>query len=333
MKVTVVKQKHRIIGVSPVFDYVYRPTELEEMSLYEWVHRCSRKKLPKAKISKAMKKDEHDADSSVNIANISFDSALGNMSDNPDSGTKEETGNIYGFLPDHPLHATHGLQKHKANSKKIPNFIGATLPRKDRGDRNYYCLTMLALFKPWRKGTDLKSDTSDTWHEAFERHTFSEEQNTLIQNFHIKYECLDSQDDYRAQLAKGESEVFISSWDDEDGDSDTIEPIAIPEGTDFDLANVPSFLQEGTAYRKRKEQHLSMRRILASVGWTIENRESRATITESIKLMKTRSAAEGKTETVKYRQSLLDSRKETNDSIASAKSAEASNMVKDVDKS
>ncbi len=72
MKVTLVKQKHRIIGVSPVFDYVYRPTELEEMSLYEWVHRCSRKKLPKAKISKAMKKDEYDADSSVNIANISY---------------------------------------------------------------------------------------------------------------------------------------------------------------------------------------------------------------------------------------------------------------------
>jgi chromosomal replication initiation ATPase DnaA len=96
---------------------------------------------------------------------------------------------------------------------------------------------------------------------------------------------------------------------------------------------VPSFLQEGTAYRKRKEQHLTMRRILASVGWTKENKESKATITESIKPLKTRSAAEWKSETLKYRQSLLDLRKETNDSITSAKSSEASNIVKVVDKS
>src|SRR6266498_2395285 len=116
-------------------------------------------------------------------------------------------------------------------------------------------------------------------------------QKTLIQNFHIKYECLDSRDDYRAQLAKG-GPGFVSSWDNEDGDSDTFEPITIPEGTEFDSANVPYFLQEGTAYRRRKEQRLTMRRILASVGWTKEHKESKSTITESIKTMRTRSAAE-----------------------------------------
>ena len=334
MKVTLVKQKHRIIGVSPVFDYIYRPIEMEQMSLYEWVHRCSRKKLPKGKKLKAMKKDECNAATLLDSADISFDSALGDLSDSPDSGTKDETGKIYCFGADHPLHATHGLQKHKADSKKIPNFIGATLPRKDRGDRNYYCLTMLALFKPWRKGTDLKPDTSVTWHETFEQYTFSEEQNTLIQNFHIKYECLDSRDDYRAQMVKGGPGAFISSWDDDDGDHDDLaEPIAIPDGTEFDLENLPSFLQEGTAYRKRKEQRLMMRRILASVGWTTENKKCKANITESIKPLKSRSAAEWKLETARYRQSLLDLRKDTNDTITYAKTAEASNIVKVVDKS
>src|SRR6266508_4227302 len=315
-----------------MFDYIYRPIELEKMSLYEWVRRCSRNKLPKGKTSKAMKNDEQDANTSFNSVDISFDSTLDNLLDRSDSGImEEETGKIYSFLANHPLHETHGMRKHKADSKKIPNFIGATLPRKDRGDRNYYCLTMLSLFKPWRKGTDLKSDACVTWHEAFEQHKFSEEQKTLIQNFHIKYECLDSRDDYRAQLTKG-GPGFISSWDNEDGDSDTFKPIAKPEGTEFDSANVPYFLQEGTAYRRRKEQCLTMRRILASVGWTKEHKESKSTITESIKPLRTRSAAEWKSETQKYRQSLLDLRKETDDSNSSATTANTSNIVKVVDK-
>ena len=35
MKVTLVKKKGGIVGVSPVFDYIYRPLELEDMPLYE----------------------------------------------------------------------------------------------------------------------------------------------------------------------------------------------------------------------------------------------------------------------------------------------------------
>src|SRR5258707_11302195 len=51
-------------------------------------------------------------------------------------------------------------QSYVIQKEKIPNFIGAILPRKDHSDRNYYCLTMLALFKLWRKGSDLKCDVS-----------------------------------------------------------------------------------------------------------------------------------------------------------------------------
>jgi len=45
IKVTLVRQKGCIVGVFPVFNYIYRPLELEHMSLYEWVHRCSCVKL------------------------------------------------------------------------------------------------------------------------------------------------------------------------------------------------------------------------------------------------------------------------------------------------
>jgi hypothetical protein len=203
---------------------------------------------------------------SFNSANASFDSMPEGLSDNHDSATKCST-NIYNFLSDHPLHDTHGLQLHKADPKKIPNFIGATLPRKDQGDRNYSCLVMLALFKPWRKGSDLKCNVSISWHEAFEHHSFSVEHTTVIENFHIKYECLDARDDYRAQLAKEGPGMFASSWDnEEDGEYDDVEPTAIPEGEEFNPECLPSFLQPGTWYIKRMEQRLTMRKLLASVG-------------------------------------------------------------------
>ena len=335
MKVTLVRQKGSIVGVSPVFDYVYRPLELEHMSLYEWVHRCSRVKLPKVEQTKGTKKDDDNTNPDVSIdLDISFDSVSGGPSDSQAPNARHSRS-IHGFLPDHPLHATHGMQLHKADPKKIPNFIGATLPRKDQGDRNYYCLTMLALFKPWRKGTDLKGDMSTSWHEVFEQHSFSKEHITLINNFHIKYECLDARDDHRAQLAKEGPGAFASSWENEDDNDCDVEfgPNAIPDASAFDLGDGPSFLQEGVSYRRRKEQRLSMRRVLALVGWSKENRGNKASITESIKPLKMRSSAEWKTETAKYRQLLLDKRKETSDSNSSAKRTEACNVVKVVDKS
>ena len=333
MKVTLVKQKGRILGISPVFDYIYRPVELQHMSLYEWVSRCSRIKLVKAKKSKQSKKEDYIPDMSFNSADVSFESVAASLCDSPDSRSKCSTA-VYNFLSDHPLNETHGVRLQKADPKKIPNFIGATLPRKDHGDRNYYCLTMLALFKPWRKGSDLKCDASVSWHEAFERHPFSAEHTTLIDNFHIKYECLDARDDYRAQLAKEGPGMIASSWDnDDDVEYDNIEPAAIPQHEEFNLDGVPSFLQPGTSYLKRMEQRRTMRKILAEVGWTSENKEKNPKITESITPVKLRSSADWKTETTKYRQLLLDKRQETNNSISSHKSTEASNVVKVVDKS
>ena len=76
-----------------------------------------------------------------------------------------------------------------------------------------------------------------------------------------------------------------------------------------------------------------MRNLLASIGWTRENKENKTSITESITPLKMRSSADWKIETIKYRQLLLDKRKETNDLISSAKRTEACNVVKVVDKS
>jgi len=46
------------------------------------------------------------------------------------------------------LYETHQVSVTKFKNL-IPNFAGGSLPRCDRGDREYYCTTMLTLFKPW----------------------------------------------------------------------------------------------------------------------------------------------------------------------------------------
>jgi hypothetical protein len=329
MKVTLIKQKGRIVGVSPVFDYIHRPPEFEHMSLYEWVSRCSRVKLPRGN----KPKDTCNPDTSFVSADTSLDSVTDVPLDSPGLN-KKHLKRIHTFLSDHPLYDTHGIQLHNEDSKKIPNFIGATLPRKDRGDRDYYCLTMLTLFSPWRKGSDLKTDVSVSWHEAFDQHRFSQEHIQLMENFHIKYECLDARDDYRAQLAKEGPETLRSSWENaQDDDFDLSEPTAIPEGNGVDSGEGPYFLQEGALYKKRREQCLTMRRILASVGWTTENHDNQTHIAQSIRPEKMKTSVEWKAKTINYRQKLLDERKERRHLAHSTTSAESCNVVKVIDKS
>ncbi|KAF9455411.1 hypothetical protein BDZ94DRAFT_1121911, partial [Collybia nuda] len=40
--VTLIKKHGRVIGLSPVYDYIYRNSALKNMSLYEWASRCER---------------------------------------------------------------------------------------------------------------------------------------------------------------------------------------------------------------------------------------------------------------------------------------------------
>ena len=107
----------------------------------------------------------------------------------------------------------------------VPNFVGGSLPRCDRGDGEYYCATMLTLFKPWRSGKDLKNQDY-SWDETFNLYEFTDQQKQYMKNFNIRYECNDARDDYSAQLKKGNGEGglfpqwmnsdIINSLDDDD---------------------------------------------------------------------------------------------------------------------
>jgi hypothetical protein len=60
-KVTVIKKRGRIIGLSKVHDYIHRPEELADVNLYEWIRCYKREKLPKDMCTL----DDLDSDSDV----------------------------------------------------------------------------------------------------------------------------------------------------------------------------------------------------------------------------------------------------------------------------
>ncbi len=69
----------------------------------------------------------------------------------------------------HPLKDTHYLVVDSIDEYVVPNLVGETLPRKDKGDKEDYCATMLTLFRPWRSGLDLKQQ-GESWEDAFQKH-------------------------------------------------------------------------------------------------------------------------------------------------------------------
>ncbi|KAJ7914546.1 hypothetical protein B0H13DRAFT_1557711, partial [Mycena leptocephala] len=82
----------------------------------------------------------------------------------------------------------------------IPNFIGGAIPQ-PFNDREYYCMTVMTLFKPWRSPADLK-DLDSSWDQIFTEHKFTDRQQELIRNFNIRYECNDARDDHYATMRK-----------------------------------------------------------------------------------------------------------------------------------
>ncbi|KAF8872046.1 hypothetical protein BD779DRAFT_1380435, partial [Infundibulicybe gibba] len=221
-----VREARRIVGLSPVYDYIYRPVELSNMSLYDWIRRCRRVKLRKKSVKSEVAESEGDIDAEEDKRTAyvddeqmisSNDASTGTMVDSmsscsPDqvffdedviegeaTAVSAEKMGLFVMLACHPLADTHGMHCVREKDALVPNFAGPMLPRPDQGDREYYCSAMLAFFKPWRSGGDLKSK-EESWDTAFLRYQFSKRQEELMVNFNLRYECLDARDDFQAQL-------------------------------------------------------------------------------------------------------------------------------------
>jgi hypothetical protein len=196
--VTLLKQDDQVIGMSPVSDYISRPIELESVCLYDWIARGRRVKKSKPKKTTTVKNDEYLLTDSENDGSIQTQTNLINTSKQM----------LFDFISDHPLAKSHCTQWLPPDAASIPNFIGSTLPRSDQGDREYYCSAMLALFKPWRTGHDLKQET-ELWNNAFMAHNFGTCRTQLMRNMNIWYECLDAQDDFHTQMKKGTASLPV----------------------------------------------------------------------------------------------------------------------------
>ncbi|VDB96794.1 unnamed protein product [Peniophora sp. CBMAI 1063] len=114
------------------------------------------------------------------------------------SKSKKGRGTFFQFSKDHPQHKTHRIRMASEDQAKIPNFIGGILPRRDKGDVDEYCRAMLTLFKPWNDALSLKAP-EQTWQAAYETYEFTPRDRTIMGFFHVRYECNDARDDFRAQ--------------------------------------------------------------------------------------------------------------------------------------
>ena len=263
-KLTLFKRNGRIVGFSPVHDYVYRPAQLHSMCLYDWMSTCQHERLP---VKKRKVTSTHSTSSAESDTDEEYRTSIGeNVTEGPKSKADSK---LLPFLSDHPLAETHGVRCLK--TARIPNFVGNTLPRHDQGDREYYCSAMLALFKPWRSGLDLRCE-SNSWDEAFLSHEFSARQLEVMKNMNIRYECLDSRDDFHAQMKKNTE--AMPSWAESDSQVfNDLDQMAID-----DAINMPTELDEysispiiGKSERARTQLMSDIRRTLVSLGWTDRN--------------------------------------------------------------
>ena len=108
------------------------------------------------------------------------------------------------------------------------------------------------------------------WDEAFQAHHFSERETRYMRNFNVRYECLDAQDDYHAQMKKSEPTI-TGSWNVEDEDNvevdnhDLVQGIE-PENVELDDTPFGPFLQ-GPKHKKQMKETESVRQMMCSMGW------------------------------------------------------------------
>jgi hypothetical protein len=165
------------------------------------------------------------------------------------------------------LHHSHHVRLLDDVEEWVPNFVGGAMLRSDRGDIEYYCSTMLTLFKSWRTGKDLKFE-DHSWDDAFRTHMFNIRQLDIIKYFNVWYECLDARDDYTAQMKKGDNSRKFSNWDIYDNlDSDFVDYNSF-EGDDFTCdINMASVGDIGPKSEKRNRDMLHVEQIMQDTGW------------------------------------------------------------------
>jgi hypothetical protein len=191
-QVTIRIAEGSVTEVNDIKDYMFRPREAEFDHLNFWEHTERVTKLSISSEESRLKKLEMTATSQPQRK--------------PRGKAAQPRGRFSSEA--HPQYAT-CLNRIRV-VHWIPVLLGDALPRPDRSpeEREDWCRIMLALFKPWRKETDLKNGHS-RWSEAFDAHTFSAESLRIISNINVENECKDARDNYEARRKSGNSQSLL----------------------------------------------------------------------------------------------------------------------------
>jgi len=304
-KVRLLKKGNEIHGYSKMHDYIYRPPVYSDLNLYDWC-RLSRKERSKSKKStpKLNAKTEvreptpghdeldiiddneddeekiHTEDVESQVLEQEFKEVIEESDDELDMFTKNvpaiqvenDKKKWYKFMDEHPQSLTHKVKIVPHSEGHVPNFI-PNLPRFDKGDRSYYCCTMLVLFKPWRLGNELKMESQD-WDMAFNKHEFTFDQKKLMSYFNVKYECHDARHDFHQQRLAKEKDGSLPTW----CENDTVEHYDQEEHTeriiqqldgDTDGNDIPDEYQIVSKQTIAKNNQMKdMYTILQNSGWS-----------------------------------------------------------------
>ena len=230
------RSKNDILGVSAIFDYIYHPFECGSLCLYDWI--CTYQQHSYSQKQQAKKQKSVETNNSVLL-----------------------------FKNDHPLYNTHGVQALSSKFQWVPNFIGPSLPHSDKGDREFYCATMLCLFKPWHTGYDLKAHNHN-WDLEFAFFNFKAGHKLIMQNMNVKYECMDAHDDHSLQCCKLANELgFVHSSGFKLPDK-FVENIEDTDDYDLDIEN-DSFLTNIVGCKSAKWEYdkAIVEEIMTNSGW------------------------------------------------------------------
>ena len=223
-KLLISQDGSEFVASSKVDDYKYRPEAYSQSRLYDW-----------AKLSVKIKIQHNKKDSTY-----------------------------HKFLPGHAQRNSHVVKLDSSREDIfVLNFIGGPLPRRDQGDFEYYCRTMLTLFKPWRSSCDLK-EKHRTWSEAFASYNFKIIHKKIMNNFNLRYECLDERDDYHAILKRQsrlrEQKASSLLPDQYDNDCD----LGINSNFDEDYGDQDCL---GSNAIKKAQQMIETELLLNKAGW------------------------------------------------------------------
>jgi hypothetical protein len=242
-KVLLTKNETGYAAWCNVDDYIYRPKDYNDISLYDWIQ-CH------VKIKKRARQSDNDADDDVE--------------EEDHNGNKASADAYTRFLLAHSQYNTHQVKVDPCRRiTHIPNFLGGALPRKDQGDSEFYCKTMLMLFKPWRTINDLK-DRGSKWEESFNAFSFNVECTKLMQNFNVRYECLDERDDYHAIMKQKvkTARLNFNNWEEYEDDDEDDELNELLK-TLSDEADLASALEVKGSKTRRYERELDAANAIA----------------------------------------------------------------------